>query len=167
MSGCDDYQLFLCNSGAEANENALKMASFITGKSKVVAFKNSFHGRTSAAVAVTDNPAIQAPLNKGHEVSFVALNDEDRLKEVLSKGDVCALIIESIQGVGGLDQPTTRFFKTIEALCQEQGVLLIADEVQSGFGRTGAFFGFQHHEYNQTLFLWPKEWGMVSLLVGC
>lgn len=159
LSGCEDYQLFLCNSGAEANENALKMASFITGKSKVVAFKNSFHGRTSAAVAVTDNPAIQAPINKGHEVSFVALNDEDRLKEVLSKGDVCALIIESIQGVGGLDQPTTRFFKTIEALCQEQGVLLIADEVQSGFGRTGAFFGFQHHGIQPDLIPMAKGMG--------
>ncbi len=118
LSGCEDYQLFLCNSGAEANENALKMASFITGKSKVVAFKNSFHGRTSAAVAVTDNPSIQAPINKGHEVIFIALNDEEALKEALSGGDVCAVIIESIQGVGGLDQPTTPFFKTIEALCQ-------------------------------------------------
>jgi acetylornithine aminotransferase len=146
LSGLEDYQLFLCNSGAEANENALKMASFISGKSKVVAFKNSFHGRTSAAVAVTDNPAIQAPINQGHEVIFVALNDEDALKEALSSGDVCAVIIESIQGVGGLDQPTTRFFKTIETLCQAHGALLIADEVQSGFGRTGAFFGFQHHK---------------------
>ena len=145
LSGLEDYQLFLCNSGAEANENALKMASFISGKSKVVAFKNSFHGRTSAAVAVTDNPAIQAPINQGHEVIFVALNDEDGLKKALSTGDVCAVIIESIQGVGGLDQPTTHFFKTIESLCKAHGALLIADEVQSGFGRTGAFFGFQHH----------------------
>jgi len=159
LSGCEDYQLFLCNSGAEANENALKMASFITGKSKVVAFKNSFHGRTSAAVAVTDNPSIQAPINKGHEVIFIALNDEEALKEALSGGDVCAVIIESIQGVGGLDQPTTPFFKTIEALCQEYQVMLIADEVQSGFGRTGLFFGFQQHRVQPDLIPMAKGMG--------
>ncbi|MCW1953692.1 MAG: aminotransferase class III-fold pyridoxal phosphate-dependent enzyme [Flavobacteriia bacterium] len=145
LSGCNNYQLFLCNSGAEANENAIKMASFITGKAKLIAFKNSFHGRTSAAVAATDNPNIQAPINKGHEVLFIDFEDEKSLEEALQTGAYCGVIIEAIQGVGGLDQPSTDFFKCIERLCQKHGALLIADEVQSGFGRSGHFFGFQHH----------------------
>lgn len=145
ISGCDDYQLFLCNSGAEANENAIKLASFISGKSKLIAFRNSFHGRTSAAVAATDNPAIQAPINRGHEVLFLDFEDEKSLEAALQTGTYCGVIIEPIQGVGGLDQPSTSFFKCIERLCHKHGVLLIADEVQSGFGRSGHFFGFQHH----------------------
>ena len=145
LSGCEDYNLFLCNSGAEANENALKMASFETGKSRIVAFKNSFHGRTSAAVAATDNSAINAPINKQQQVTFLSLGDVEGLKRELSKGDVCAVILEAIQGVGGLDEPSTQFYQDIEALCKENSVILIADEVQSGYGRTGKFFGFQHH----------------------
>lgn len=145
LSGCENYNLFLCNSGAEANENALKMASFITGKSRIIAFKNSFHGRTSAAVAATDNPSINAPINKQQQVTFLALDDSDGLQKELSKGDVCAVIIEAIQGVGGLDEPSTEFYQNIASLCKVHKVVLIADEVQSGYGRSGKFFGFQHH----------------------
>ncbi|MGB5553706.1 MAG: aminotransferase class III-fold pyridoxal phosphate-dependent enzyme [Flavobacteriaceae bacterium] len=145
ISGCEDYNLFLCNSGAEANENALKMASFQTGKSRVIAFKNSFHGRTSAAVAVTDNEKINAPINKQQKVTFLQLNDLKSFKAEIEKGDVCAAILESIQGVGGLDEPTTEFYQNVAKLCVKNGVILIADEVQSGFGRSGKFFAFQHH----------------------
>ncbi len=145
LSACQDYNLFLCNSGAEANENALKMASFETGKSRVIAFKNGFHGRTSAAVAVTDNSAINAPLNKQQKVTILALNDTVSFKTEIKKGDVCGVIIEAIQGVGGLDEPTTIFYQEVARLCKEHKVILIADEVQSGFGRSGKFFGFQHH----------------------
>ena len=145
LSNCEDYNLFLCNSGAEANENALKMASFQTEKSRVISFKNGFHGRTSAAVAVTDNEKINAPINKQQKVTILPLNDITSFKMEITKGDVCGVIIEAIQGVGGLDEPTTTFFQEIEQLCKENNVILIADEVQSGFGRSGKFFGFQHH----------------------
>ncbi len=145
LSGYEDYQLFLCNSGAEANENALKLASFHTGKSRVVAFNNAFHGRTSAAVAATDNAKINAPINKQQEVTFLPLNDIDLVKDELQKGDVCAVIIEPIQGVGGLDEGETTFFQQLETLCHEFGVVLILDEVQSGYGRTGKFFAHQYH----------------------
>ena len=111
LSGCKDYQLFMCNSGAEANENALKLASFHTGKKKVVAFKNGFHGRTSAAVAATDNPKIIAPINAQQDVELVELGDTKGLERILKQGDVCAVIIEFIQGVGGLDQGTAAFLK--------------------------------------------------------
>jgi len=145
LSQCEDYNLFLCNSGAEANENALKMASFATKKSKVIAFKNGFHGRTSAAVATTDNPSINAPINQQHKVVFLELNDSISFEREIIKKNICAVMIESIQGVGGLDEPTTEFFQKVAALCKENGVLLIADEVQCGFGRSGKFFAFQHH----------------------
>ena len=145
ISDCNDYNLFLCNSGAEANENALKMASFHTGKTRVIAFKNGFHGRTSAAVAVTDNEKINAPLNKQQKVTILPLNDIHSFATEISKGDVCGVIIEAIQGVGGLDEPSTIFYQEIAKLCKENNVILIADEVQSGFGRSGKFFGFQHH----------------------
>ncbi|NYJ26006.1 aspartate aminotransferase family protein [Allomuricauda sp. ARW1Y1] len=145
MSGCEDYDLFMCNSGAEANENALKMASFHTGKSKVIAFTNSFHGRTSAAVAATDNPSINAPINKQQEVTFLPLNDVDAFEKAIESDSYCAVIIEAIQGVGGLDEPTTKFFQFIAKKCKENNVVLIADEVQSGYGRSGKFFAFQHH----------------------
>jgi len=145
LSGCKDYNLFLCNSGAEANENALKLASFHTGKSRVIAFKNSFHGRTSAAVATTDNEKINAPLNKQQKVTFLDFDDLDSFRLEINKRDVCAVILEAIQGVGGLDEPSTEFYQNIAKLCKENDVVLIADEVQSGFGRTGKFFGFQHH----------------------
>ena len=145
LSGCDNYNLFLCSSGAEANENALKMASFITGKSRIIAFNNSFHGRTSAAVAATDNEKINAPINKQQKVTFLPLNAIESFKTEIEKGDVCGVIIEAIQGVGGLDEPTTAFYQSIAKLCKENGVVLIADEVQAGYGRSGKFFGFQHH----------------------
>ena len=145
QSGCENYNLFLCNSGAEANENALKMASFITGKSRVIAFDNSFHGRTAAAVAVTDNKAINAPLNLSQAVTFLPLNEIDLVANEIEKGDVAAIIIEGIQGVGGLDEGSTDFFKQLQTLCNANGVILILDEIQSGYARSGKFFAFQHH----------------------
>ena len=148
LSGCKDYQLFLCNSGAEANENALKLASFKTGKSRVISFKNGFHGRTSAAVAATDNAAIIAPINAQQKVTTLELNDIQGVEKELKKGDVCAVLIEFIQGVGGLDQATAEFFEKVDALCKANNTLFIADEVQSGYGRSGKFFAFQH--YNVT-----------------
>ena len=148
LSGCKDYQLFLCNSGAEANENALKLASFKTGKSRVISFKNGFHGRTSAAVAATDNAAIIAPINAQQKVTTLELNDIEGVEKELKKGDVCAVLIEFIQGVGGLDQATAEFFEKVDALCKANNTFFIADEVQSGYGRSGKFFAFQH--YNVT-----------------
>jgi len=145
-SNCPDYQLFLCNSGAEANENALKLSSFYTNRKKVIAFNNSFHGRTSAAVAATDNPKIVAPINAQQEVVFLPLGDLDALENELKKEDVCAVILEFIQGVGGLDESDAHFYEGVDALCKKYGTCLIADEVQAGFGRTGKFFAFQ--EYN-------------------
>ncbi len=148
LSGCKDYELFLCNSGAEANENALKLASFKTGKSRIVAFRNGFHGRTSAAVAATDNPSIIAPINAQQQVTILELNDISGVKAELEKGDVCAVIVEFIQGVGGLDQGTSDFFEQVYALCKANDTMFIADEVQSGYGRSGKFFAFQY--YNVT-----------------
>ena len=145
LSKLESFDLFLCNSGAEANENALKLASFYNGKSKVLAFEKAFHGRTSAGVSVTDNEKIQAPINAHNPVVFAALNDEKKVEEILSKGDVSAVIIEGIQGVGGLDQGTTAFFKYLRKACDAHGVVLILDEIQSGYGRSGEFFAFQHH----------------------
>ena len=148
LSGCKDYELFLCNSGAEANENALKLASFKTGKSRVIAFKNGFHGRTSAAVAATDNKNIIAPINAQQKVTILDLNDIESVKTELEKGDVCAVILEFIQGVGGLDEATQEFFEQVDVLCKANNTFFIADEVQSGYGRSGKFFAFQH--YNVT-----------------
>ncbi|MGJ8761200.1 MAG: aspartate aminotransferase family protein [Polaribacter sp.] len=148
LSDCKDYELFLCNSGAEANENALKLASFKTGESRVIAFKNGFHGRTSAAVAATDNKNIIAPINAQQKVTILELNDIDAVKTELEKGDVCAVIVEFIQGVGGLDQATSEFFEQVDVLCKANNTFFIADEVQSGYGRSGKFFAFQH--YNVT-----------------
>lgn len=145
FSNCEDYNLFLCNSGAEANENALKLASFKTGKKKVIAFKNSFHGRTSAAVAVTDNKKIVAPINAQQEVEFIELGDSKAVEKSLQNNDVCAVIVECIQGVGGLDEATPQFYKSLRDLCNLYNACLIMDEVQSGFGRTGDFFAFQKH----------------------
>lgn len=148
LSGCKNYELFLCNSGAEANENALKLASFQTDKSRVIAFKNGFHGRTSAAVAATDNANIIAPINAQQKVTILELNDILGVKTELEKGDVCAVIVEFIQGVGGLDQGSSDFFEQVYALCKANNTMFIADEVQSGYGRSGKFFAFQH--YNVT-----------------
>lgn len=144
-SNCNNYELFMCSSGAEANENALKLASFHTNKPSIIAFENSFHGRTSAAVASTDNPKIVAPLNAQQDVQFLALGDLKAVEKTLQKGNTCAIIIECIQGVGGLDQSTTAFYQGLETLCKTYGAVLIADEVQSGFGRSGDFFAFQKH----------------------
>ncbi|MDD3511090.1 MAG: aspartate aminotransferase family protein [Fermentimonas sp.] len=141
--GYPDYSLFLCNSGAEANENALKLASFHTGNKRVIAFEGAFHGRTSGAVAITDNPNIQSPFNKGHEVTFVALNDIDGLESELEKNDVAAVIIEGIQGIAGIYVPETDFLQQLETLCKKHNVPLILDEIQSGYGRTGQFFAHQ------------------------
>ncbi len=143
MSGYDNYQLFLCNSGAEANENALKLASFITGRKKIIAFKGSFHGRTSGAVAATDNSKIVAPFNAGHEIVFVPLNDENALSSAMDQ-TVAAVIIEGIQGVGGIRVPNDSFLQFLEKKCKENSCLLILDEIQSGYGRTGKFFSHQH-----------------------
>ena len=159
VSGCKDYQLFLCNSGAEANENALKLASFHTNKKKVIAFKNGFHGRTSAAVAATDNTKIIAPINAQQEAELFELGDVKGVEEALKKNDVCAVIIECIQGVGGLGESTTEFYKSLEALCKQYKILLIADEVQSGFGRTGDFFAFQKHKIQPDIISMAKGMG--------
>ncbi|MBP8792036.1 MAG: aminotransferase class III-fold pyridoxal phosphate-dependent enzyme [Lutibacter sp.] len=160
ISGCENYNLFLCNSGAEANENALKLASFITGKSKIISFNNSFHGRTSAAVAVTDNKAINAPINLQQEVAFLPLNAIEVFKSEISKGDVAAVIIEGIQGVGGLDEGTTAFFQEVQKVCNENCVLLILDEIQSGYGRSGKFFAFQYHNIQPDIITTAK--GMAN-----
>ncbi|HMM16342.1 MAG TPA: aspartate aminotransferase family protein [Petrimonas sp.] len=144
QSGYPDYSLFLCNSGAEANENALKLASFHTGKKRIIAFTGSFHGRTSGAVAITDNPSIQSPFNTGHEVTFIPLNDMDRMLTELKKGDVAAVIAEGIQGVAGIFVPEDGFMQQLEKACHEHRTVLILDEIQSGYGRTGRFFAHQH-----------------------
>ena len=143
-SGYDDYQLFLINSGAEANENALKLASFHTGKKRVIAFGKAFHGRTSLAVEATDNPKIIAPINANNHVTFLPLNDIDAVKAELEKGDVCAVIVEGIQGVGGIRIPTAEFLHGIRQLCDEYDAVMILDEIQSGYGRSGKFFAHQH-----------------------
>ena len=145
VSGIKDYNLFLCNSGAEANENALKVASFYTGKDRVIYFDNAFHGRTSGVVAVTDNDNIKAAFNQNHKATKLALEDTEALEEELKKGDVAAVIFEVIQGVGGLDEASSAFYKKIAELCKQYQSAIIADEVQSGYGRTGDFFAYQKH----------------------
>ena len=143
-SGYEDYTLFLVNSGAEANENALKLASFHNGRRRVVSFKKSFHGRTSAAVRVTDNAKIVAPINEGIDVTFVDLNDIEAVKAELAKGDVCAVIIEGIMGIGGIHVPEAEFLQQLQAECEATGTVLILDEIQSGYGRSGKFFAHQY-----------------------
>jgi len=160
ISGCEKYNLFLCNSGAEANENALKLASFITGKSRIIAFNNSFHGRTSAAVAVTDNKSINAPINLQQKVTFLPLNEIELVIHEIGKDDVAAVIIEGIQGVGGLDEGNKKFFKKVKKVCKKKKVLLILDEIQSGYGRSGAFFAFQHHKIKPDIITTAK--GMAN-----
>ena len=159
QSGLHNYQLFLCSSGAEANENALKLASFHTGKKRIIAFKNAFHGRTSAAVAVTDNLNINAPLNQQQEVTFIPFNDLEKLENELKKGDVCGVIFEPIQGVGGLDIPDDDFVIGMNTLCEKYKSCLIADEVQSGFSRSGNFFAFQHNNIKPHVITMAKGMG--------
>lgn len=142
LSGYADYQLFLCNSGAEANENALKLASFVTGRKKVIAFKKAFHGRTSGAVAATDNPKIIAPFNADHQITFLPFNDEAAFMQAIDT-ETAAVIIEGIQGVGGIHVPAPAFLQLLEIQCKAKGALLILDEVQSGYGRSGKFFAHQ------------------------
>ena len=142
--GYDESQLFLINSGAEANENALKLASFHNGKRRVIAFKHSFHGRTSAAVRVTDNPKYVAPINEGLDVTYLSLNDPYAVEAELKKGDVSSVIIEGIQGVGGIQLPTDEFMQDLRAMCTKYQAVLIVDEVQSGYGRSGKFFAHQY-----------------------
>ena len=143
-SGYEDYSLFLINSGAEANENALKLASFHNGRTRVVSFAKAFHGRTSLAVEVTNNPKIIAPINDCGHVTYLPLNDTAAMQAELAKGDVCAVIIEGIQGVGGIQLPTDEFMHALRQACTEAGTVLILDEIQSGYGRSGKFFAHQH-----------------------
>lgn len=145
LSGYDDYTLFLCNSGAEANENAIKLASFHTGKKKIIYFSGAFHGRTAAAVACTDNPKIVAPVNQSENFVKLPFNDLEALEnEFKTNSDIAGVIVEGIQGVGGVQIPTTEFLQKIQQLCNENNAVFIADEIQSGFGRSGKFFAHQH-----------------------
>lgn len=143
-SGYEDYQLFLINSGAEANENALKLASFYNGRTRVLSFEKAFHGRTSLAVEVTNNPKIIAPINDNGHVTYLPLNDLEAFRRELAKGDVCAVIIECIQGVGGIRMVTPEFMQGLRAACDEYNTVLICDEIQCGYGRSGKFFAHQH-----------------------
>lgn len=159
VCGYDDYSLFLCNSGAEANENALKVASFHTGKAKVLAFRKAFHGRTSGAVAATDNPKIQSPFNETSNIVFVPLNDIEAVEKELSKGGFAAVIIEGIQGVAGIYEPAAEFLKELRSLCDRYGCVLILDEIQSGYGRTGRFFAHQHCDVRADIITMAKGMG--------
>ena len=143
MSGYPDYSLFLDNSGAESNENAMKLASFHTGKDRIIAFHKSFHGRTSGAVAVTDNPRIVSPFNANHKVTFCDFEDAEGVERELRKGDVAGVIIEAVQGCGGINVASDAFLQALESLCHKYGAVLILDEVQAGYGRTGKFFAHQ------------------------
>jgi acetylornithine/N-succinyldiaminopimelate aminotransferase len=161
VSGKKDYQLFLCNSGAEANENALKLASFFNGRKKVISFSKAFHGRTSLAVAATDNPSIVAPVNETDNVTFLPFNDEDALLHYFEdNGDeVCAIIIEGIQGVGGINVANVSFLKLIRNLCDDYGCVFIADSVQCGYGRTGDFYSHDYAGINADIYTMAKGMG--------
>ena len=158
LSGYPNHQLFLCNSGAEANENALKLASFVNERKKVIAFKKAFHGRTSGAVAATDIPKIVAPFNAGHEIVFLPLNDEQAFLQTINK-EISSVIIEGIQGVGGIHFPSPSFLQLLSKKCKEVGALLILDEVQSGYGRTGKFFAHQFSDITADLITIAKGMG--------
>ncbi|WMJ75603.1 aspartate aminotransferase family protein [Cytophagaceae bacterium ABcell3] len=158
LSGYDDYSLFLCNSGAEANENALKMASFHTGKKKIISFTKGFHGRTSLAVAATDGPSMQAPVNQTENTILLPFNDIESLEKNFND-EVAAVIIEGIQGVGGVKIPTNEFLKKARELCDKFGAVLILDEVQSGYGRSGKFFAHQHSDVKADIISMAKGMG--------
>lgn len=166
ISGYDDYQLFLINSGAEANENALKLASFYNGRTRVISFAKAFHGRTSLAVEVTNNPKIIAPINNNGHVTYLPLNDTEALKAELAKGDVCAVIIEGIQGVGGIQLPTTEFMKAIRQTCDETNTVMILDEIQSGYGRSGKFFAHQYNDVRPDMITVAKGIGNGFPMAG-
>lgn len=166
ISGYDDYQLFLINSGAEANENALKLASFYNGRTRVISFAKAFHGRTSLAVEVTNNPKIIAPINDNGHVTYLPLNDTEALKAELAKGDVCAVIIEGIQGVGGIQLPTTEFMKAMRQACDETNTVMILDEIQSGYGRSGKFFAHQYNDVRPDMITVAKGIGNGFPMAG-
>lgn len=159
LSGYEDYSLFLINSGAEAIENALKLASFHTGRTKIIVFEKAFHGRTSAAVAITDNPKIQAPINPTAHVVHIPFNDIDALEKEMAKGDVCAVVAESIQGVGGIHVVSDEFWQAARGLCDKYESVLIADEIQAGYGRSGRFFGHQYSGVRADLITVAKGMG--------
>ena len=159
VSGKENYQLFLCNSGAEANENALKLASFYNGRKKIIAFKKAFHGRTSLAVAVTDNPNIVAPVNQTDNVIFCPFNDEAALEKTFKENDISVVIIEGIQGVGGINVASDHFLQKIRALCDEYNAVYIADSVQCGYGRTGKFYSHDHSGVNADIYTMAKGMG--------
>lgn len=159
VSGKEDYQLFLCNSGAEANENALKLASFYNGRKKIIAFKKAFHGRTSLAVAATDNPSIIAPVNETDNVIFCAFNDEAALKEIFAAHDIAAVIIEGIQGVGGIHVASNEFLQTIRHLCDAHNAVYIADSVQCGYGRSGLFYAHDAAGVSADIYTMAKGMG--------
>ena len=161
VSGKEDYQLFLCNSGAEANENALKLASFANGRKKIITFTKAFHGRTSLAVSVTDNPKIVAPVNQNSNVIFLPFNDVDALKNVFEDEgeEICAVIIEGIQGVGGIRVASDEFLQTIRSLCDENGAYFIADSVQCGYGRTGKFYAHDFAGVDADIYSMAKGMG--------
>lgn len=159
VSGYKDYTLFLANSGAEANENALKLASFHTGKRKFIALEKAFHGRTSGAVAATDNPKIRAPFNKTDHITFVPINDIIAVDKWLSTGEYAGVIIEGIQGVAGIFEPQREFLQEVSSLCKKHSALLILDEVQSGYGRTGKFFAHQHSDVTPDIITTAKGMG--------
>jgi acetylornithine/N-succinyldiaminopimelate aminotransferase len=159
VSGKEDYQLFLCNSGAEANENALKLASFYNGRKKIIAFKKAFHGRTSLAVAVTDNPNIVAPVNQTDNVIFCPFNDEVALEEAFKQNEISSVIIEGIQGVGGINVASDSFLQKIRSLCDEYNAVYIADSVQCGYGRTGKFYAHDYSGVNADIYTMAKGMG--------
>ena len=159
LSGHEDYDLFLCNSGAEANENALKLASFHTGRKRTISFSKSFHGRTSAAVSITDNPSIIAPINENKFNTVLPLNDAAAFEAEIAKGDICAVIIEGIQGIGGIRTPEESFMQLLRQRCTDTGAILILDEIQSGYGRSGKFFAHQHTDIKADIITTAKGMG--------
>ena len=159
LSGKEDYQLFLCNSGAEANENALKLASFYNGRKKIIAFKKAFHGRTSLAVAATDNPSIVAPVNETENVLFLPFNDETALQRTFAQHEIAAVIVEGIQGVGGINVATDSFLQTIRSLCDDHNAVYIADSVQCGYGRSGLFYSHDFAGVDADIYTMAKGMG--------
>ena len=166
LSGVEDYSFFFCNSGAEANENAIKLASFHTGNTRVVALEKGFHGRTSAAVRATHNFEIQAPINQTYDVEYVPINDVRAMQSELASGDVCAVIIEAIQGIGGCYTCDTEYLKEVYNLCRIYDAILIVDEVQAGYGRSGKFFAYQQADFRPHIITTAKGMGNGFPIAG-